>query len=258
MRLVCVILCVRYYHYHWFRCSLDNNMTTYFGRNNDCVWYHLLICKKNCKCFYLFSGAIWTLTGFVIVACSVEWHVFVSFAFLVIHFITFFNVNPVHLDGTARFTGHENFRWHHLTYKFRLLIIIHTRVEIDEKNLWFHTAAIISKLFLLASKHPFLTEKCQHGCTINRRSQAILSLHEKLTQLPWTRAILACQHVNSISVGRWSLSRKLAICWCNRSILFTNIHNKSKNNWMLLYFFVLFRLNFWSNDWTNWSCLFIY
>lgn len=86
------------------------------------------------------------------------------------------------------------------------------------------------------SKNPFLTEKCQHGCTINRRSQAILSLHEKLTQLPWTRAILACQHVNSISVGRWSLSRKLAICWCNRSILFTNIHNKSKNNWMLLFF----------------------
>ena len=66
---------------------------------------------------YLLSRHVWTLSGFGVVSGPVERHVFATLAVLVVHLITLFHLNLVHLDRTAHLGGHQNLRGHHLTWK---------------------------------------------------------------------------------------------------------------------------------------------
>lgn len=58
---------------------------------------------------YLLARIVWALAGSNVVSGPVKWYRFASFAFAVVHWITFFDFDVVNLDGTSFFATHDYF-----------------------------------------------------------------------------------------------------------------------------------------------------
>ena len=63
---------------------------------------------------YLLARAVGALTSLLVVVGTMEGHECVPFAFGVIHLVALFNFDSMHLDGTAKLGGHEDFGTDHL------------------------------------------------------------------------------------------------------------------------------------------------
>lgn len=83
---------------------------------------------------YLFSGQVGWLTSRWIINCSMKRHLSSSLTISVIHFITLCNLNLVHFNRAARFTGHENLGGDHLSCEWEREIEMLTDVVFNKQH----------------------------------------------------------------------------------------------------------------------------